>query len=39
LARRLVQLSKEGVRDEGILTRGGLGHLSKITPKHGKTQR
>jgi hypothetical protein len=39
LARRLVQLSKEGIRDEGRLTKGGLSHLSQLTPKDGKTER
>jgi len=36
LARRLVQLSKEGVRDEGILAEAGLTHLRQLTHKGGK---
>jgi hypothetical protein len=35
LARRLVQLSKEGVRDESSLSRAGLAHLRKLTLKGG----
>jgi hypothetical protein len=35
LARRLVQLSKEGMRDEGRLAAGGLRHLRQLTPKGG----
>ena len=31
LARRLVQLSKEGVSDEGRLAKAGLNHLSQLT--------
>ena len=38
LARRLVQLSKEGVRDEGSLTKAGLSHLRQLTLKGGKTE-
>jgi hypothetical protein len=38
LARRLVQLSKEGIRDEGRLTAAGLIHLHQLTLKGGKTQ-
>ena len=30
LARRLVQLSKEGLSDEGRLARAGLDHLSQL---------
>jgi hypothetical protein len=33
LARRLVQLSKEGVRDEASLSRSGLAHLRQLTLK------
>ena len=33
LARRLVQLSKEGVRDEGHLTAAGLIHLHQLALK------
>ena len=36
LARRLVQLSKEGVRDEGKLIQAGLSHLRELTLKGGK---
>ena len=38
LARRLVQLCKEGVRDEGSLTRAGLSHLCQFTFNGGKTE-
>ena len=38
LARRLVQLSKEGVRVEGSLTKAGLSHLRQLTLKGGKTE-
>jgi hypothetical protein len=38
LARRLVQLSNEGVRDEGNLAKAGLGHLRQLTLKGGKTE-
>ena len=38
LARRLVQLSKEGIRDEGRLTAAGLMHLHQLTLKGGKTE-
>jgi hypothetical protein len=31
LARRLVQLSKEGVRDQASLSRAALAHLRKLT--------
>ena len=31
LARRLVQLSREGVRDEGKLVQAGLHHLRELT--------
>ena len=36
LARRLVQLSKERVRDEGTLAQGGLDHLRELTLGGGK---
>jgi hypothetical protein len=39
LARRLVQLSKQGVRDEKSLTKGGLSYLSQIALKDEKIQR
>jgi hypothetical protein len=35
LARRLVQLSKEDIRDEGSLTEAGLSHLRQLTLKGG----
>jgi hypothetical protein len=38
LARRLVQLSKEGIRDEGSLAEAGLNHLRQLTLKEGKTE-
>jgi hypothetical protein len=38
LARRLVQLSKEGIRDEGILVQAGLSHLRQLALKGGKTE-
>jgi hypothetical protein len=38
LARRLVQLSKEGIRDEGRLTRAGLSHLCQLSADGGKTE-
>jgi len=38
LARRLVQLSKEGVRDEGKLIQAGLSHLRELTLKGGKQE-
>ena len=38
LARRLVQLSKEGVRDEGSLTESGLSHLGQLTLNDQKTK-
>lgn len=37
LARRLVELSKQGVRDEGSLTKAGLSHLRQLTLNGGKT--
>lgn len=37
LARRLVQLSKEGVSDETSLSRSGLNHLRELTFRGGKT--
>jgi hypothetical protein len=39
LARRLVELSKQGVRDEKSLTKGGLSYLSQIALKDEKIQR
>ena len=36
LARRLVQLSKQGVRDEDSLTKAGLNHLHQLPFKVGK---
>jgi hypothetical protein len=38
LARRLVQLSKQGIRDEGSLAEAGLSHLRQLTLKGGKTE-
>ena len=38
LARRLVQLSKEGIRDEGSLVQAGLSHLRQLALKGGKTE-
>ena len=38
LARRLVQLSKEGIRDEGSLVQAGLSHLRQLPVKGGKIQ-
>ena len=38
LARRLVQLSKEGIRDEGRLADAGLSHLRQLSLKGGKTE-
>jgi hypothetical protein len=37
LARRLVQLSKEGIRDEGRLAEAGLSHLRQLTFEAGET--
>jgi hypothetical protein len=37
LARKLVQLSRAGVRDEWRLSAAALIHLHDITPKDGKT--
>jgi hypothetical protein len=37
LARRLVQLSKEGIRDEGRLAEAGLTHLRQLALQGGKT--
>jgi hypothetical protein len=37
LARRLVELSKEGIRDEGRLAEAGLSHLRQQTLKAGET--
>jgi hypothetical protein len=37
LARRLVELSKEGIRDEGRLAEAGLSHLRQLTLKAGET--
>jgi hypothetical protein len=39
LARRLVQLSKQGVRDEKSLAKGGLSYLSQIALKDEKIER
>jgi hypothetical protein len=39
LARRTVQLSKEGIRDEGRLVQAGLSHLHELTLKGGQTDR
>jgi hypothetical protein len=36
LARKLVQLSKDGVRDEARLSAAGLVHLHQLTMKDGK---
>jgi hypothetical protein len=38
LARKFVQLSKEGVRDEGRLSAAGLVHLHQLTLKDRKTE-
>jgi hypothetical protein len=38
LARRLVHLSKEGVRDEGRLAAAGLSHLRQLPLKGGKPE-
>jgi hypothetical protein len=38
LARRPVQLSKEGVRDEAHLSAAGLVHLHQLTMKEGKNE-
>jgi hypothetical protein len=37
LAKRLVQLSKEGIRDEGRLAEAGLSHLRQLTLQAGET--
>ena len=37
LARRLVQLSKEGIRDEKSLAEAGLRHLHQLPFKGGET--
>ena len=37
LARRLVELSRQGVRDEASLSLAGLKHLHELTFKVGKT--
>ena len=37
LARRLVQLSKQGIRDETSLSLAGLNHLHELTLKGGNT--
>jgi hypothetical protein len=39
LARRLVQLSREGVRDETKLSLAGLRHLNELTVSNGKVER
>jgi len=36
LARRLVQLSREGVTDEAILVKAGVSHLFQLTVPGGK---
>jgi len=36
LARRLIQLSREGVQDEGKLAQAGLNHLRELTVRGGK---
>jgi hypothetical protein len=38
LARKLVQLSKDGVRDEARLSAAGLIHLHQLTIKEGKNK-
>jgi hypothetical protein len=38
LARRLVQLSREGVKDEGALATAGLYHLRELTLRGGKQE-
>jgi hypothetical protein len=38
LARRLVHLSKQGIRDEASLTMAGLKHLHELTLKGGKIE-
>ena len=38
LARRLVQLSKEGMRDEARLSAAGLIHLHRLTIKDGMAE-
>jgi hypothetical protein len=38
LARKLVQLSKAGVRDEALLSAAGLIHLHQLTIKAGKNE-
>jgi len=35
LAKRIVQLSKEGVQDERFLTKAGLSHLQELTRNSG----
>jgi len=35
LARRLIQLSREGVQDEGKLAQAGLNHLRELTLRWG----
>jgi hypothetical protein len=39
LARKLVQLSRQGVRDEWRLSAAALIHLHELTPKGGKTEK
>jgi hypothetical protein len=39
LARKIVQLSREGVRDEWRLSAGALVHLHALTPKDEKTEK
>jgi hypothetical protein len=38
LARKLMQLSKDGVRDEARLSAAGLIHLHQLTIKEGKNE-
>jgi hypothetical protein len=39
LARKIVQLSKQGVRDEWRLSAAALVHLHELTPKDGKAEK
>ena len=36
LAKRLVQLSRDGLRDEGRLVQAGVAHLRQLTPDTGE---
>jgi hypothetical protein len=38
LAKRIVQLAKEGMRDESLLAEGGLSHLRELTRNAGKAE-